>query len=285
MVVRPRKSNDVMTAFRLTLKFSKVTHTRMKSVVNSTIHCIRHNPVSSSYVMSLTICPSTSTVYQRTRRQVFPLFPRHRRFSTSIVYHIPNISQTQTPQFPWPTTTNPTPYEIFHLPRIATQKEIKTRYFQLVKQYHPDQAHGSRATVTYFHKVVDAYKILSHPLKRREWDENHPVAHDRPQAGIRRPWSGSRLSRRRTEPKGPPPSGGWSFRTQGPRIRISHDYSGTTTDADNEHFSYEKHYRRNLEQEMRIKKRLDELHKHKMEYERLKKQNRSNTRIGLMFTG
>jgi hypothetical protein len=56
-------------------------------------------------------------------------------------------------------------------------------------------------------------------------------------------------------------------------------------EADNSHFNYERHYRRNLEQEMKIKKRMDELAAHRMEFERKRESNRLSIRIGMLFTG
>ncbi|KAI6033185.1 hypothetical protein F5J12DRAFT_712715 [Pisolithus orientalis] len=39
---------------------------------------------------------------------------------------------------PFPSQRNPQPHDIFHLPKSATQKEIKQRYYDLVRIYHPD---------------------------------------------------------------------------------------------------------------------------------------------------
>lgn len=231
--------------------------------------------------------PST---YQRKRRRIdktFPPNPSTRPFTASTPRLDPSSSESsRTPPIPWPTHPNPTPYEIFGLPRTATPKEIKSRYFQLVKLYHPD--HAPHSQIDRFRKVVDAYKVLSHPSKRLEWDRQHPRethAHTSQASEFRQPWSGSRLSRRRTETKGPPPSGGWSFRSaSGSRFKINHDYSGTSRDADNEHFNYERHFARNWEQEMKIKRRMDELHAHRVEFERRRAQHSSTMRIGFAFT-
>ncbi|KAI6121755.1 hypothetical protein F5141DRAFT_998372 [Pisolithus sp. B1] len=39
---------------------------------------------------------------------------------------------------PFPNQRNPKPHDVFHLPKSATQKEIKQRYYELVRIYHPD---------------------------------------------------------------------------------------------------------------------------------------------------
>jgi hypothetical protein len=57
------------------------------------------------------------------------------------------------------------------------------------------------------------------------------------------------------------------------------------TEVDNEHFSYEKHFKRNLEMEMKIKRRMDELHARQAEDERRKQMDRGTLRIGMAFTG
>jgi len=243
------------------------------------------------------LCTIEGKISVPTKRPARNALSSRRPFSTSHsrlhATTSPDSPDPTTPSIPWPTHPNPTPYEIFALPRTATQKEIKSRYFHLVKKYHPD--HAPRTSVDRFRKVVDAYKILSHPGKRHDWDRAHPprdssvMASGEPRgpaaSEFRRPWSGSRLSRRRTEQKGPPPSGGWSFHRSAGRVGINHDYSGSSQDADNPHFSYEKHYQRNLEQEMKIKRRMDELRAHRLEFERQQAQNHQTARIGLAFTG
>lgn len=209
-------------------------------------------------------------------------------FATSSILQEPSSTSSESrPHIPWPKSSNPTPYEIFNLPRNASQKEIKSRYFLLVKQYHPD--HAPPTSVDRFRKVVESYKILSNPPKRQEYDLQHPldISEQRCHSEFRQPWSGSRLSRRKTEQKGPPPSGRWTY-THPSRARpyINPDYSQfTPSDSDNAHFNYESHYKRNLEQEMKIKKRMDELHAHRLEFERQREENKQSMRMGFAFTG
>jgi len=40
--------------------------------------------------------------------------------------------------YPYPSHPNPTPHQIFHLPPRASQHDVKTRYYDLVRIYHPD---------------------------------------------------------------------------------------------------------------------------------------------------
>lgn len=75
----------------------------------------------------------------------------------------------------WPTSMNPTPYEIFGQQKSAPYS--KTAFYDLVKIYHPDRHHYatpdgiSRATkLARYHLIVVAHNILSDPAKRRAYD-------------------------------------------------------------------------------------------------------------------
>jgi len=65
--------------------------------------------------------------------------------------------------FPFPLHRNPTPYQIFHLPSNATESDIKARYFQLVRLYHPDKVGtltSSDIAHTRFQAITAAYDVL-----------------------------------------------------------------------------------------------------------------------------
>ncbi|KAK7789708.1 hypothetical protein R5R35_012309 [Gryllus longicercus] len=62
-----------------------------------------------------------------------------------------------------------THYEVLQLPRNCTQKEIKTAFIKLSKQYHPDK-NANDSTHNKFVKLNEAYTILSRPETRREYD-------------------------------------------------------------------------------------------------------------------
>lgn len=101
-------------------------------------------------------------------------------------------------QFSWPTSPNPTPYEILGLARDAPYH--KGRYFELAKLYHPDRhQHTSgdgipqTTKLERYRLVVAANDILSNPQKRRMYDlygigwgqHTDPLAHQR---AVERTW-------------------------------------------------------------------------------------------------
>ncbi|KAL2174842.1 uncharacterized protein P884DRAFT_279775 [Thermothelomyces heterothallicus CBS 202.75] len=75
----------------------------------------------------------------------------------------------------WPTSANPTPYEILGHPRDCPYN--KARYFQLAKLYHPDRHHHTSGDgipqvtkLERYRLIVAAHEILSNPQKKRLYD-------------------------------------------------------------------------------------------------------------------
>ncbi|KAI1089245.1 hypothetical protein F5B19DRAFT_382098 [Rostrohypoxylon terebratum] len=75
----------------------------------------------------------------------------------------------------WPSSSNPTPYEIFDQHRSAPYS--KSKFYELVKLYHPDRhqhthhyslSHATR--LERYRLVVAANQILSDPTRRRAYD-------------------------------------------------------------------------------------------------------------------
>ena len=60
-------------------------------------------------------------------------------------------------------------YEILGLTNKATFNEIKKRYRELVKQFHPDK-NPSETAEDNFKKIQSAYETLSDSQKREEYD-------------------------------------------------------------------------------------------------------------------
>jgi DnaJ-related protein SCJ1 len=61
-------------------------------------------------------------------------------------------------------------YKILEVGRSATQNEIKKKYRELTKKYHPDKNQGNPDASAKFSEIAEAYEILSDPQKRRNYD-------------------------------------------------------------------------------------------------------------------
>ena len=61
-------------------------------------------------------------------------------------------------------------YEILGVSRSATAQEIKRRYRQLVRKYHPDVAQDKAAAKAAFLRISEAYQTLVNPDKRVIYD-------------------------------------------------------------------------------------------------------------------
>ena len=74
------------------------------------------------------------------------------------------------------------PYRALGVPRGSTKAQIKLAHRRLAKRYHPDADGGDTRL---FLAVQEAYRVLSDPLLRREWDARHapgPVQANAPKA-------------------------------------------------------------------------------------------------------
>jgi len=61
-------------------------------------------------------------------------------------------------------------YEILGLPRDATLAQIKRRYRQLARKYHPDVAKDKQMATRLFIQINEAYDALSDSTRRRAYD-------------------------------------------------------------------------------------------------------------------
>ncbi|WVW81524.1 hypothetical protein I302_103519 [Kwoniella bestiolae CBS 10118] len=58
-------------------------------------------------------------------------------------------------------------YDVLSLSKNSTKQQIKARFYELSKQYHPDAKGGDTAK---FHEINDAYAVLGDDSKRRQYD-------------------------------------------------------------------------------------------------------------------
>ena len=68
-------------------------------------------------------------------------------------------------------------YDVLGVPKTASQEDIKRAYRKLASQHHPDKG-GDTAK---FQQVEEAYRTLSDPAKRSEYDNPNPFG--QPQGG------------------------------------------------------------------------------------------------------
>lgn len=63
------------------------------------------------------------------------------------------------------------PYSILKVPRNSDIKDIKKAYIKRAKETHPDLNPGDKSAKDRFQEVTRAYEILSHPEKRKMYDQ------------------------------------------------------------------------------------------------------------------
>ncbi|KAF1077504.1 molecular chaperone DnaJ [Methanogenium sp. MK-MG] len=62
-------------------------------------------------------------------------------------------------------------YETLGVRRDASQDDIKKSYRQLARKYHPDLNKGSKEAEEHFKEINEAYRVLSDPQKKAEYDQ------------------------------------------------------------------------------------------------------------------
>ncbi|KAI1763219.1 hypothetical protein GGR53DRAFT_373116 [Hypoxylon sp. FL1150] len=104
------------------------------------------------------------------------VFPQPRSYATVSDGPGPKEPRGSSKGHAWPSSAQPTPYEIFDQQKNAPYS--KAKYYELVKIYHPDRhrhathAHSisHAAWLERYRLVVAANQILSDPAKRRAYD-------------------------------------------------------------------------------------------------------------------
>ncbi|XP_020255858.1 uncharacterized protein LOC109832828 [Asparagus officinalis] len=61
-------------------------------------------------------------------------------------------------------------YRILEVDYDATEETIRSNYIRLALKWHPDKKKGEENATSRFQEINEAYKVLSDPAKRREYD-------------------------------------------------------------------------------------------------------------------
>ena len=61
-------------------------------------------------------------------------------------------------------------YKVLEIKRSASQADIKKKYREMTRKYHPDRNQGDEKAKEKFAEVAEAYEILSDAKKRRLYD-------------------------------------------------------------------------------------------------------------------
>lgn len=61
-------------------------------------------------------------------------------------------------------------YKILEVGYDATEELIRSNYIRLALKWHPDKRKDEGTTTSIFQDINEAYKVLSDPIKRREYD-------------------------------------------------------------------------------------------------------------------
>ncbi len=80
-------------------------------------------------------------------------------------------------------------YKVLELNKNASQEEIKQKYRELAKKWHPDANGNSRESEEKFKDIAEAYSVLSSPVKRKEYDDESVFqnSYKRSQSSYRKP--------------------------------------------------------------------------------------------------
>ncbi|XP_012070245.1 dnAJ-like protein slr0093 isoform X1 [Jatropha curcas] len=67
-------------------------------------------------------------------------------------------------------TTQKDYYKILEVDYDATDEKIRLNYLKLALKWHPDKHKGDSAVTAKFQQINEAYRVLSDPAKRSDYD-------------------------------------------------------------------------------------------------------------------
>ena len=62
-------------------------------------------------------------------------------------------------------------YTVLGIPKGATPEEIRQSYRALAMRFHPDRNPENPKAAERFHEIVEAYEVLSDPMRRQQYDQ------------------------------------------------------------------------------------------------------------------
>ena len=88
-------------------------------------------------------------------------------------------------------TTTRNYYKILGITQKTSKADIKKKYRELAKKYHPDTNSGSKVAEDKFKIISEAYEVLSNAKKRKEYDRERAYQKKSPRRPRSQPdWSG-----------------------------------------------------------------------------------------------
>lgn len=66
-------------------------------------------------------------------------------------------------------------YKVLEVDYDATEESIRTNYLRLALRWHPDKHKGEEFATARFQEINEAYKVLSDPVKRLDYDMSGDV--------------------------------------------------------------------------------------------------------------